>query len=266
MPGVVKLINGLWLLVNGNLANAEGCCCAGACCTIDGNCVTEATDKAACEECIPIGTCTEYADEVEGGGCPAGFDYVPFVGCQRISTDVTEAECAAVDPPATWSTWIQTGTQGPCGNWTLTRACCAGICCQPSENCCGGICCPAGACNNGVCDPCDCQNVTYSEDTGDPLGQPTCQATECYTESIAIPFGCGQDGVYVTITGSVDDELLINGSVVQAGAYGSPCNPSHTVNYTFFTTTGFTVGFADNFYVLCGGDITICFSAEPPPP
>lgn len=269
MPGVVKMINGAWLLVNSQLANAVACCCEGVCCKEDGTCDVTSTTKEACEECIPIGQCWEFAPEESPGVCPEGFYAVMgYEGqCIRITEGVTVNELCEPVAPAESAYWVQTGTTGPCGTWTLTRACCEGLCCLEGQTCCGGECCPAGACNDGVCEPCDCVTVTYSEDVGDPLGQTTCDAEVCHTETIQIPFGCGDGDVTVTITGSVDDELLIDGVIIEPGAYGSPCNPAHSVNHTFITSAGsFTVGFADNYHVLCGGDITICFAPEPPPP
>ena len=78
------------------------------------------------------------------------------------------------------------------------------------------------------------------------------------TQTIIIPDGYN----YVTITGSVDDELLIDGVIIQPGEFPfqNGCNGAHDVDHSFSKTGSFTVSCADNHGGRSGYDLRICFS------
>jgi hypothetical protein len=69
----------------------------------------------------------------------------------------------------------------------------------------------------------------------------------------------------VYISGGVDDDLSVDGSVVQAGQYVgggfNDCNPAHSVCYSFTATSRtFTVAALDNYGGNTGYDLKICFA------
>jgi hypothetical protein len=70
----------------------------------------------------------------------------------------------------------------------------------------------------------------------------------------------------VTITGFVDDDLAIDGSIVQANQFVRPffsaCNPAHNVCYTFAASSRtFTIAAVDNYGINTSYNLTICFDA-----
>jgi hypothetical protein len=71
----------------------------------------------------------------------------------------------------------------------------------------------------------------------------------------------------VTITGTVDDDIAINGTRIQANLYTNPsfpnCNPAHSVNYKFRPTGGgFSLAAIDNYGGGVGYNLTICFTND----
>lgn len=93
------------------------------------------------------------------------------------------------------------------------------------------------------------------------LGVILCQRT------VANPLAVG---AWVTITGGVDDDLAINGQIIEPGLHtgGAACNQPHAIDYTFWLPAGgsFTIGAADNFGGPCYLAATATFSPTPPAP
>lgn len=101
----------------------------------------------------------------------------------------------------------------------------------------------------------------YSENTG-YLG-PVCSFTYIRSEqTITIPNAISLP-VVVVLTGGVNDDLVVNGAVIQEGKFpfgGSPCNGAHDVNYCFVSNSRtFTLATKDNYGAGMGADITIRF-------
>jgi hypothetical protein len=71
--------------------------------------------------------------------------------------------------------------------------------------------------------------------------------------------------VYVNIKGFVDDDLVINGDVIEPGKYPYwifPCNGAHNVDYTFLCNErSFTVAAADNIGGWVGYNLDIKFQS-----
>lgn len=70
----------------------------------------------------------------------------------------------------------------------------------------------------------------------------------------------------VTISGFIDDDLAVNGSVVQANQFLLPgysaCNPAHNICYTFTASSStFTIAAIDNYGQNTSYNLTICFNA-----
>lgn len=105
---------------------------------------------------------------------------------------------------------------------------------------------------------------TYNENTGD-LG-PYCSFTyvrgqQLFTIPAHIPLPAR-----VVLTGTVNDDLVLNGKVVQKGLFpfgGNPCNGAHEVNYCFTATSRtFTLATKDNYGSGMSADITIQFCCD----
>jgi hypothetical protein len=110
-----------------------------------------------------------------------------------------------------------------------------------------------------VCLPYDC----YESAEGS-IGN--CSASPYCSQTVFNPF---PHAAVVSITGSVDDELLINGSAVDAGCcIYYICNGAHSVNHVFMLAGGasFTLAAGDNHGSGSGYALTICFDAYAPPP
>jgi hypothetical protein len=105
------------------------------------------------------------------------------------------------------------------------------------------------------------QNYAYNENTGN-LGVP---CTFNYTrgeETINIPAEIPLP-VVVALFGSVNDDLVLDGQVIEPGKYpfqNFPCNGAHELCY-FFTANNrsFTLATRDNFGFGMGAEITIRF-------
>lgn len=110
------------------------------------------------------------------------------------------------------------------------------------------------------CYPYECSDYP----SGGYVGE--CSATPYCSQTITNPFSTS---VTVQITGSVDDELLINGSPVDAGCcVYSTCNGAHAVNHVFSLAGGasFTMAAGDNHGGFTGYDVNVCFNPVAPPP
>lgn len=182
------------------------------------------------------------------------------------------------------------GQEGKCCCGTGTTA----TCCDASEYCCSGdcvplceegeegvcmcvdTCCPQGEyCCDGECveEPCntcgDC--VTYVTVTQSVSGSGSCDGLRDNLQTITVPAECPSP-VWVRISGSVDDDIAIDGDVVQDGEFQlppafTPCNVAHTVDYEFSTTaSSFTIETVDNYAGVISADLLICFYPEEPPP
>lgn len=96
--------------------------------------------------------------------------------------------------------------------------------------------------------------------------QGNCTAIERFTQTISVPEGMTLP-VFVTMTGSVDDVLMIDGNVVDAGqTVGMNGCLVGGGNYSFvLTNSSFTIGAGDTVGFCSGYDYTICFHPEIPP-
>lgn len=118
------------------------------------------------------------------------------------------------------------------------------------------------------CEPC-CVNLQFSNffipgDIGD------CNAVPYGLQTVTLPQCAPKPPLNVTITGSVDDELLINGEIIEPGQYpfrDTGCNGAHSLNYTFtLSSNSFTVAAGDNHGTSVRYNLTICFSYRNPLP
>lgn len=132
MPGVVKLFNGLWLLINGDLANADGCCCdsCGRCYIGEDQIDCLITDEATCEECVTTHQCFDEATS----------ELTAVASCE---------ECVGE------GLTCFSNTTGRCGSWQVITPCDPCPCgtsvdCPPGKACCESGCVPA-VCDQSVC-------------------------------------------------------------------------------------------------------------------
>lgn len=118
-------------------------------------------------------------------------------------------------------------------------------------------------------------------------GVPTIQGSghcsqykERVWSNISPPRGCGTYPVYLTLTGSADDDVLINfndpsqpDAWVTVGGYGTwawinGCNGAHGFGdgYTFAISRPFDIAAADNHGATWSIDVQLCFSQTLPAP
>lgn len=124
--------------------------------------------------------------------------------------------------------------------------------------------------------PSVCQDVCvqasfFTQDT--TTGRPPYEGNQCEapyilgTSTINVPPGLTLP-LYVTMTGSADDLLVIDGQIVNAGQYQlgtSPCWVG-AGNYSFvLNSSSFTIAAADTAGGNAGYTYDICFSKCPPP-
>lgn len=84
--------------------------------------------------------------------------------------------------------------------------------------------------------------------------------------TIPIPLGCNyvtiKGGGSTGVPGGVDDELLIDGVIIQPGMFPfGACNGAHAVDWSFAKTGSFTLACADNHGGQSGYTLRICFSS-----
>ena len=110
------------------------------------------------------------------------------------------------------------------------------------------------------CHPYSC----FESPSGGYYGE--CAATPYCEQTVTNPFSTP---VTVQITGSVDDELLINGAAVDAGCcIFLTCNGAHAVNHVFSLagSASFTMAAGDNHGGNSGYYVKVCFNPVAPPP
>lgn len=117
-------------------------------------------------------------------------------------------------------------------------------------------------CDDGpICFELDCYLPVFGKSVGHCGADEVCATT--VTNPFPIPAIC-------TITGGVDDELLINGSPVDPGCcvYANGCNGAHEVNYTFSVGAleTFSLAAGDNHGGGSGYGVSVCFTITAPPP
>lgn len=83
-----------------------------------------------------------------------------------------------------------------------------------------------------------------------------------FEETIAVPEGYDT----VVLCGSVDDDIKIDGAVIQDGLFTTAAyptaNPAHSVSYEFTPSGGsFTIAVKDNWGSIAAADLRICFYA-----
>jgi len=118
------------------------------------------------------------------------------------------------------------------------------------------------SCSTSPCVTCNNSCITRTFSISGLTGSP-CSNTTAYGQiTVSVPAGC----TCVTITGSVDDDLTIDGTRIQANLFTNStfrdCNPAHNVNYTFPKTGSFTLAALDNYGGGTGYNLTICFSTS----
>lgn len=129
--------------------------------------------------------------------------------------------------------------------------------------CCGYCECTNGVLTKGTEFHSQTQTYTYSENTQN-LG-PYCSFTYIRGEqTITIPGGISLP-VVVVLQGSVNDDLLVNGQVIDGyhpSGFGS-CNGSHAVNVCFTANSRtFTLATKDNYGYGMSADILIRFCSN----
>jgi hypothetical protein len=113
------------------------------------------------------------------------------------------------------------------------------------------------------CNSCsECSNHTFSGFL--PINIGGCLGSSIFygEKTVSIPSSISKP-VKVTITGSVDDEFILNGQVIDAGLYpfpGTNCNTAHEVDYSFVTSdSSFTIACGDNHGTNVSYNLNICF-------
>ena len=133
-------------------------------------------------------------------------------------------------------------------------------------------CCVTCECVNGALlsgDTFDAQRLTYTYSEGTGYLGPYCSFTYIRGEqTITIPDHI-RVPVVVVLTGGVDDDLLVNGEVID-GVHPTPfgsCNGAHDVNVCFTANSRtFTLATKDNYGSAMSADITIQFCSRNPLP
>lgn len=109
---------------------------------------------------------------------------------------------------------------------------------------------------------CDCE-VTRSFALNTGPGIYLCEnASEYGHDTVSRPPCAPQSGpVLVTVKGSVNDDLLIDGVVTQPNQFPfGPCNGAHNVDYAFLlTAASFAISVRDNHGSGTSYDLTFCF-------
>lgn len=126
-------------------------------------------------------------------------------------------------------------------------------------------CCPL-PCENGVS---SCTNFysdqiiySYEGSEGGSCASPYISGQQTISIPLSIPLP-----VVVTLTGGVNDDILINGTVIQSGQFpftqppfADICNGAHQVQYCFISNEReFTIATQDNYGFGMSADITIRF-------
>lgn len=129
----------------------------------------------------------------------------------------------------------------PCdgSDWEITVLC--GDCVEyAQDSCCG-----------------PCQQVQFAQNN---IPNGNCQAVPYGEQTITVPDDCALP-VCVRVTGGVDDELLIDGEVIQPGQFPfGACNGAHAVDYSFLLENrSFTVAAGDNHGGGTSYDLEFCF-------
>lgn len=237
------------------------CCCGEACCQEGEFCCGGAcsADPCSCGCCVVAGEVYQAAgNEAECDAVPVGFRYL----CEKTFT--TEGTCP--------EGWDQAGDI--CYQQSCVDTCDDCVLESPATdiNCVADELyeyCPAPSTGGTWYDICPepiCQTYQYS-------GVPTtsgCGGGPYHQLTIYAPAGCSLP-VIVTLTGSVDDDIAIDGVVIQPGEFTNEsytdCNPAHEVDYSFeLNASSFTIAVYDNYGVNVSADLTICFTYEAPPP
>ena len=242
----------------GNKTCAEGeigkCCCGGptgSCCTASQYCCSGTCQSTPC-----TGACCD-----------------PVFGCLQYD----EAGCASVG-----GTWLGYGI--PCDPNPCPGACCDtlfGNCDQATKADCeangrtfigDGIPCSP--------DPCGGYCVSVSDSKAETFDVPPsvcCNRGGTPTKTVRVPSGFSTP-CRIRITGTVDDDLLVNGSLIEAGLYPTGpwsfcdpqpnCNGGHTVGgagsgkWVMEVGRTFTVAAQDNLFGGTSYNLTICFGVN----
>lgn len=146
--------------------------------------------------------------------------------CERTTIVESCNDCPTLSIPE-YSTCIN-NMGGPCGTW--------------ADPCCGTI---SRAFEIGV----------QPEDSG-PCGTGGSSApTGPYLQETINVFNPCNGPVKVTISGDVDDQLVVDGELI-----GEECQQASSVFHTFTTTAeSFTVAAKDNYWINVGYNLNICF-------
>ena len=273
-----------YICCNGICCAPDEFCCDGVCqagpCDCDPPCDTD-----ACESCIEVTEgvfeCQPYCAEGEtccDGTCCAEGECCVFGAC-------TACDC---DPPCT-SDSCEVCTEVSTGFYDCVSTCDSGECCV-----------------DGVCGPCPCDPVCtgcYECVDGDCVS--TCQPDECCVDGVCQDGGnavrcisiyrsrfqndtkyCAREDVdelevnipaaysfplTVRITGSVDDDLKINGTLIEDNVYeylSEGCNGGHCVGggpsgYPItISSSPMTLTLVDNFGQGRTLDLTVCLDPD----
>ena len=239
--GLIRRAGRILRLVSGVLARA--CCCDIGCCYVNGTYAPQYTTREDCEQCDSAFTCNEVLFSLEQ--CPDGWEFQDG-DCYRSRTVTDCADCPGPNPNDGYAECTFLSTTGACGQWTVP--------------------CPD-----------ECIYVRYEHPTwtiqGTPFTSSSCgnsglEGEGCDTEVgqqyIAKPLSMAGKAVSVSVAGSFDDNISINGTVVgESCRYAGPVLTSLTLDAG---TAGFTLGAIDSYGVCCHGYLSICFSEVNPLP
>lgn len=133
---------------------------------------------------------------------------------------------------------------------------------------CGGPLILAGGSND---EPCCCGECCIEESffiTGISRAAGACPATVYGQKTITRPACSGTGPVRVEFSGSVDDELIVNGVITEPGLYPftAGCNGAHSIGGAFdgsisiiINEATFTIAAGDNHGANTGYSLKICF-------
>ena len=244
--GLIRRAGRILRLVSGVLARA--CCCDIGCCYVNGTYAPQYTTREDCEQCDRVFECEELVAKDPLLPCPDGDGWLDYGdACYRIRNVSDCADCGSYAPPYVGeSTCTHVSEAGVCGQWLVP--------------------CPD-----------ECIYVRYEHPTwtiqGTPFTSSSCgnsglEGEGCDTEVgqqyIAKPLSMAGKAVSVSVAGSFDDNISINGTVV--GGLCRHAGPVLTSLTLDAGTAGFTLGAIDSYGVCCHGYLSICFSEVNPLP
>jgi len=288
-----KCCSGLACCESNERCCAPDCCTSTECC-VDGSCVacdcSPPCSSLACQTCTEVSagvySCVNHCDPATECCIDGVCSTCPPETCPDISCDnscCVDGYCVTCPPVDCSGDPCDEGDCCVDGACVTCTACSPGDC-DPGQCCVDGYCmdcpppecpdtsCPSGeCCVDGYCQPCPaecggCITIHRRRAFG---GSGGCDRQDVYVLNVNIPAAYSFP-LTVRITGGVDDDLKINGTLIEDGLYppvtepGSVCNGGHCVGggptgyTTSISSSPMTLTLVDNFGDVRLLDITVC--------